>query len=110
MTEISRDQAVQRLRQQVASMAADDLAETYNELFPSQPTTEAEARQSRSRRVDGIIEHISRGLEVEEIEGLWNVVFPKDRNVYYDEETNVLHDDEEAESVHSADYPRRGEN
>ena len=35
------------------------------------------------------------GLEAEEIVDLWNVVFPEDRNVWYDEEAKTIHFNEE---------------
>jgi hypothetical protein len=103
MPEIPRDQAVQRLAGELVSMPPDDLAEVYNELFPSQPTTEDQARQDRNHLLDRIHDHVARGLHPEEIVGLWNVVFPKERHVSYDEETNTLHYGQTSESVQFAD-------
>ena len=40
--------------------------------------------------------HIRSGLEAEEIVDLWNVVFPGDRNVWYNEEDDEIHYNEEA--------------
>ncbi len=37
-----------------------------------------------------IARHIRSGLEAEEIVDLWNVVFPEDRNVWYDEEAKSI--------------------
>jgi len=34
-------------------------------------------------------------LDAEEIVDLWNVVFPQDRNVWYDEEAKAIHYNEE---------------
>ena len=43
-----------------------------------------------------IARQIRGGLEAEEIVDLWNVVFPEDRNVWYNpEETNAIHFNEE---------------
>ncbi|MHC5541359.1 hypothetical protein ACYOEI_24320 [Singulisphaera rosea] len=39
--------------------------------------------------------HIRDGLEAEEIVDLWNVVFPTDRHVWYDEGSRVIHYNEE---------------
>ncbi|HKI33420.1 MAG TPA: hypothetical protein VKA46_16315 [Gemmataceae bacterium] len=103
MPAISRHEAVRRLLREVASLPADDLAEVYNELFPSQPTTEDQARQNRTGLLDRITDHVNRGLHPEEIVSLWNVVFPKDRHVSYDEETSTLHYGEASESVQYAD-------
>lgn len=103
MPEMAREQAVQRLVRELPSMRPDDLAEVYNELFPSQPTTEEQARQGRNRLLGQINDHISRGLHAEEIVGLWNVVFPKERHVSYDEENDTFHYGEAPESVRFAD-------
>ena len=45
--------------------------------------------------------HIRDGLAAEEIVDLWNVVFPDDCNVWYNEETKAIHYNEEL--VGSAD-------
>ena len=37
MAAISRNEAIERLTRQIAAMDPDDLAESYNELFPNQP-------------------------------------------------------------------------
>jgi hypothetical protein len=99
MAQISRQQAVQKLAHEVASMRPDDLAEVYNELFPGQPTTEDQARQNKSRLLDRISDHIHRGLQPEEIVDLWSVVFSKDRFVSYDQETDTIRYNEASESV-----------
>jgi hypothetical protein len=103
MPELSRDQAVQRLARELPSMQPDDLTEVYNELFPAQPTTEDRARQDRNRLLERINEHIGRVLQPEEIVALWNVIFPRDRHVSYDEESNTLHYGQAPESVRFAD-------
>jgi hypothetical protein len=103
MAEIARDQAVQNLAQELAPMGPDDLAEVYNELFPGQPATEDQARRDRNRLLDQITDHFRRGLEAEEIVALWHVVFPRDLNVYFDEETNMVHCNKEGEPVEFAE-------
>lgn len=103
MPEISRDLAVQRLVGELPSMQPDDLAEVYNELFPRQPTTEDQARQGKSRLLEQLNDHINRGLHAEEIVALWNVVFPKDRHVSYDDESDTLHYGQAPEAARFAD-------
>lgn len=103
MPEMSRDLAVQRLVHELPSMRPDDLAEVYNELFPSQPTTEEQARQCRNQLLGQINNHISRGLHVEEIVGLWNLIFPKERHVSFDEESDTFHYGQPSESIRFAD-------
>ena len=65
--------------------------------------TEDQARQDRSRLLARISDHVKRGLAAEEIVHLWNVVFPVDRNVYHDEESNTVHFNEQTQSVQYAD-------
>jgi hypothetical protein len=103
MAEIARDQAVQRLVHEVASLRPDDLAEVYNELFPSQPATEEQARQDRSRLLDRIAEHIRRGLQPEEIVALWHLIFPRNWMVHFDDETNTIQYRDEAQPAEYAD-------
>jgi hypothetical protein len=103
MPEISRDEAIQRLLREVQTMPPDELAEAYNELFPSQPMTEDQARLNGGRLRDRITDHINRGIHSEEIVSLWNVVFPKDRHVSYDDDADTLHYGQAPESVQYAD-------
>ena len=64
------------------------LPEIYAELFPEgSPGAPAVASE--------IARQIRAGLEAEEMVDLWNVVFPEDRNVWYDEETRAIHFNEE---------------
>lgn len=103
MVEVARDQAVQKLVQEVPSLRPDDLAEVFNELFPTQPTTEQEAKKNRTRLLDRVTEHIRRGLQAEEIVALWPLVFPTHWNVVYNDETNSIEYREEAEPAEYAD-------
>ena len=49
------------------------------------------------------MDYLGRGLEIEEILDLWNVAFPAARNVYYDDETETIHYNNEPESVRQAE-------
>ena len=92
-----------QLTQAVEEAHPDDLVEIHNELFPEEPTTEAVANEDRSALVEKIIAHIDSGLEVEEILDLWNVIFPKHRRVWFDEDDGMIHYDEKIEPVGQAD-------
>jgi hypothetical protein len=100
MAQISRSDAVQKLMAEIVSMTSVDLAEVYNELFPFTPTTVDQVRQAPGQWLQRITDHFQGGLHVEEIISLWHVVFPQDVNVYYDEETNAIHCNEDVEYVH----------
>lgn len=85
MPAIPKNEAVERLAKSVESAAADDLIEIYSELFP------ADALPVGAPRAHELAHHVRTALEPEEIVDLWNVVFPADRNVYYEEEDDTLH-------------------
>jgi hypothetical protein len=72
------------------------LPEIYAELFPERPAATAPSAAD-------LAQHIRDGLEAEEIVDLWNVVFPADRNVWYDEEDETIHYNGEAVGYAEAD-------
>ena len=65
------------------------LPEIYSELFPEESSSAIAPVASEIAR------HLRSGLEAEEIVDLWNVVFPEDRNVWYDEEAKSIDFNEE---------------
>ena len=67
-------------------MEADDLCQFYNELYPAEPASGENLATIRIPLRQQIVEHINAGLEPEEVVDLWSVAFPKDREVYYNEE------------------------
>jgi hypothetical protein len=82
---ISKKKAVEALVAEAAKAHADDLVEIHNELFPEEPTTEQAAGRDLAALRAKVLAHM-KSLEIEEILGLWGVVFPQDREVWYDEE------------------------
>lgn len=88
MPALSKNEAAEKLAKIVEKAKPSDLAEIYAELFPEEPNSSPPA-------VSDIARHIRDGLEAEEIVDLWNVVFPTDRNVWYDEEAKEIHYNEE---------------
>lgn len=103
MATISKEQAVHWLTQATKDAQPDDLVEIYNELFPQQPTTYDKATANPSAIVDKVIAHIHKGLEVQEILDLWNVIFPKYRKVWFDDEADVIHYNEKTEPISQVD-------
>ncbi len=103
MATIAKPKAVSRLSEAIKKAQPDDLVEIYNELFPEKPTTEARATEDPSALVDSIIAHIGRGLEVEEILDLWNVIFPMHHRVWFDEDEDLIHYAEKSEPVGRVD-------
>jgi hypothetical protein len=86
---ITKKKAVAALRAEVVRARADDLVEIHNELFPEEPATEQAADEDREALRARVLDHMKR-LEIEEILGLWGVVFPRDREVWYDEEKKKI--------------------
>jgi hypothetical protein len=88
MPALSKTEAAEKLAHGVEQANPADLPEIYSELFPDShsqvPVVASE-----------IAKHVRSGLEAEEIVDLWNVVFPEDRNVWYDEEAESIHFNEE---------------
>jgi hypothetical protein len=88
MPALSTAEATEKLAAGVERAKASDLPEIYSELFPERPPG--------ATPVAGEIARLIRdGLEAEEMVDLWNVVFPEDRNVWYDEEARAIHFNEE---------------
>lgn len=96
MPKLTRREATEKLAAGVLNAKSTELADIQAELFPEQSA-------SAPPSATGLAEHILRGLEAEEIVDLWNVVFPADRNVWYDEEDDRVHYNEEAVGYAEAD-------
>ncbi len=103
MAAIAREEAVGMLKQAIGQFQADDLREVYNELFPEKPVSEEETRKDAPLVEKHVLQHIDHGLEIQEILDLWRVVFPKDRNVFYDDDTATVHTNEESNPFQYAD-------
>ena len=99
MQTLTKKKAVEALTEEVRKAPPDDLVEIYNELFPREPTTEKAAERDPRSLTTKILGHIENGLEVEEILDLWRVVFPGSREVWFDEEKNRLHYEQDEEAV-----------
>lgn len=93
MPTMTTDQAVEKIAAAVGRARASTLEAVCAELDPEAPTRAAPSAEALARR-------IRDGLEPEALVDLWNVVFPADRNVWYNEETKAFYFNEEA-----AGYP-----
>lgn len=88
MPALSTAEAIEKLAVGAERATPSQLPEIVAELFPERAPTGRPVASEIAR-------HIRGGLEAEEIVDLWNVVFPQDRNVWYDEETKAVHFNEE---------------
>ncbi len=94
MPVIRKNEAMEKLAQAVEGATPDYLVEFYAELFPEKAILTA----SEAMAVVGeIASYIRTKIEPEELIDLWHIVFPTDRNVYYDEADGVvIYNQEEA--------------
>jgi hypothetical protein len=96
MPALSINEAAERLANVVEKAKPTILSEIYVELFPEKPATGAPPAAN-------LAQYVRSGLEAEELVSLWNVVFPADRNVWYDEEDQRIRYNEEAVGYAEAD-------
>jgi hypothetical protein len=97
MPALPKDKATEKLVAAVEAAKPSALAEIYSELFPDRRPSGAQPSAA------DLVQHMRSGLEAEEIVDLWNVVFPADWNVRYDEEDDRIHYNEEALGYAEAD-------
>ncbi len=98
MPTVMRSEAADRLTQQVHAMNRSNLLDFHNELFPEDPISEIDTKDVSAVRRK-VLDYLGRGVEVEEILDLWNVVFPDAWNVYYDDETDEIHYRDEPDAI-----------
>lgn len=89
MPTLSTIEAAEKLAKVVEKAKLCSLVEIHAELFPEKSAAESPSAAD-------LAQHVRCGLVAEEIVDLWNVVFPADRNVWYDEEDEKIHFNEEA--------------
>lgn len=89
MPALSTSEAAERLAKIVENSKPAALPEIYDEIFPEMPVPATLSAAELARHVRG-------GLVAEELVDLWNVVFPADWNVWYDDEDEKIHFNEES--------------
>lgn len=100
MPAVSRAQAVDLLTRAVEEqLPPDELLEIHNELFPDDACTAEEARNDPIRITQRLVGFINGGRDPSELPGLWGLVFTKDRNIWYNEEEDRVHYNEETEAL-----------
>jgi hypothetical protein len=88
MPALNKSDAAERLAKVVEKAKPSILTEIFAELFPERASPTPLVASEIAR-------YIRDGLEAEEIVDLWNVIFPEDRNVWYNEEDEDIHYNEE---------------
>jgi hypothetical protein len=100
MPVVTKDQALELLAGEVENkLGADELLEVYNEIFPDKPYSEEDAHEDTGPLVERLVDHIHSGLEIEEVLDLWGLIFSRHRNVWYDEDEERIHFNEETEAI-----------
>ena len=103
MPTLTRNEAVERLIQEVRDMTLDDLLDFHDELFPEEPKVRQDKQPDMGLIRRKVLDYLGRGIEVEEILDLWNVAFPEAWNVTYDDESQTIGYSVEPEAVQQAD-------
>jgi hypothetical protein len=83
MPAITTREAKEKLATAVSQARPEVLREIFGELFPTESSPD-------SPIADELARHVRNGLAPEEVVDLWNVVFPDDHNVWYNEETDEI--------------------
>lgn len=87
MPALKREEAVEKLAAAVEKLDGSAIEEVREELFPEKTST--------LPAVD-LVNYIRTNLYPEEIVDLWNVVFPDDHHVWYEDEESTFHYNEDA--------------
>jgi hypothetical protein len=99
MPDVTREKGLELLTQAVEKFPADELLEVYNEVFPNDPASEEEAQDAPRALVERLVEHINSRLAVADMVEFWGLIFPRHRDIEYDDEEDRIHYNEGAEAV-----------
>jgi hypothetical protein len=91
MSTIELAEANKELLAAIECMNVDNLLQAYGELFPDDPLPMPDEVTNASSYLRKIVERFEQGLEPEAAVDLWNVAFPHDRRVYFNEADDLLH-------------------
>ena len=103
MPAVTREQALKQMSKQLENFDPTELVEVHNEVFPDDPATEEQARANPGLLVKRLIDHIS-SREIDEFVERWHLVFTKYRNVWYNEEEDLIYYTEGVEAVSADEY------
>jgi hypothetical protein len=77
------DEVKERLAKAVEKASPEDLEVFHDEMFPYQPIPSPVPAEK-------LVRYIRDELEPSSAVDLWHVIFPQDRNIWYDEEEEVI--------------------
>lgn len=97
MPVLARDQVIELLTKAVEELLPpDDLLQVHNELFPDDQVTREELDADDTPAIEDILNYINSDLAVEDLLDLWNLIYPKHRHVWYDDQAEKFHYHEES--------------
>jgi hypothetical protein len=76
--------AKEKLARAVQKASPEQLEVFHDEMFPYQPIPSPVPAEK-------LVRYVRDELEPSSAVDLWHVVFPEDRNIWYDEEEEVIH-------------------
>ena len=77
-------EATERLARAVERASPENLEVLHDDLFPEQPIPSPV-------RAEDLVRYIRGDFDPSEAVNLWRMSFPQDRNIWYDEEEEVIH-------------------
>lgn len=84
MPDLTYSAAAERIALAIPTVGPNTLREIVSDLL-------TDTRAEPSRLAAELAAVVRRGIEPELLVELWNVVFPEDHDVWFNEETNELH-------------------
>jgi hypothetical protein len=100
MPAVTKGEAVERLTRAVKEeLPPDELQEVYHELFPDQAHRSPDGKEGGTPLVQRLVDYLNGGLAVEELVDLWKLILPRDRRVWYNEEEDRIHYNEQVQTI-----------
>lgn len=101
MTTYTLDEAVRRMLEKIPTFGLHDMVEVHNELFPFDRVSAADS--DRDQLLAKSVAYVETEAEPEELVDLWTVVFPSGRDVWFDEDDELMCVGDEPERVEATD-------
>lgn len=93
MPEVNRTQALDMMAERIGQFDTLELLEVYNEVFPEARTTMEAAQADPSALVKRLVEYFDGLPYMDEFTEMFGLIFTSYREVWYNEEEEVIHYD-----------------
>lgn len=91
MPTLTPKDAAARMANDVNDVPDDELRGVYNELFPLDPIQGDTLPRPRDEVIATVRDYLVTSAVPEELVDLWNVMYPEYRDVWYDEDEELMH-------------------